>query len=273
MTKILALLIFTLPMQAFAGGFMFGGDSAPAGPSVPARIEPPSPTRQKTKPVKAAPQPAAADVETEATVCQTCAAVPIPRPRPKDLRIDPAHIAGTTTENRAPASTGNACLRKAILEAAQNNVRRRYGNRPYSAGMCAQGVRLSLNASGVIRSGGMGDAVSWHLSGALRHQGFENIINKGFTAANAPPGAVLIFRGPATDMTRVNGGLPSRRARRGRGAGNWVGHVTIKGERPGRYYTDGRTEAPAIARRTLVAVYVPVKCVNCRGAAAKCGAD
>ena len=163
-------------------------------------------------------------------------------------------------------------MRNAILNAAKSVVRRVYRNRPYSAGWCAQGVRKILNASGMTNSGGMGDAVSWHLSGTLRAKGFKNILSRGVTAETAPPGAVLVFRGPATDMSRSNGGLPSRRARRGRSAGNWVGHVAVKGEVANRYYTDGRTFAPAVAGRTLVGIYVPETCVNCRGAAAKCEA-
>ncbi len=127
-----------------------------------------------------------------------------------------------------------------------------------------------LNDAGVQNSPGMGDAVTWHTRGKLKSQGFENIMSKGYTAENAPPGAVLVFRGPATNMSSASAGLPAKWNRRGRGAGHWVGHVTIKGEVEDRYYTDARTEDPAVAGRTLVGVYVPVKCVNCRGAAAKC---
>jgi hypothetical protein len=250
---------------------MFGGSASNVSPARTVRITPPSPTRPARVAPVVAPTVAAPDRETEGKTCTDCAATTTAPRNSLISRIDPSKIAGASApETRTPAGTGNACMRKAILEAAKSVVRRRYRNRPYSAGWCAQGVRHILNASGMTNSGGMGDAVSWHLAGTLKSRGFKNIIGRGMTAENAPPGAVLVFRGPATDMRRSNGGLPSRRARRGRSAGNWVGHVAVKGEVADRYYTDGRTEEPAVAGRTLVGIYVPVTCVNCRGAAAKC---
>ncbi|MGZ3721433.1 MAG: hypothetical protein ACXVA9_00800, partial [Bdellovibrionales bacterium] len=73
----------------------------------------------------------------------------------------------------------------------------------------------------------------------------------------APPGSVLIFSGPCTP------GYPHPEGTFGcgSGAGNRVGHVTIKGDAKsdGRqyYYTDGRTEDPAIRHRYFVAAYIP----------------
>jgi|GEM_PF-6864196 len=265
MKHLLLLATFILPLQAFAGSFMFGGKAAMIEPVAPV-VRPAAPP----KPVAVTPD----DKRTEAVPpCPTCGTAQ-PPPRQAPPRIDLAKVAGATIEPvRTPAAsgTGDECMRMAILKAAQNVVKNQYGNRPYSGGWCAQGVRTILNASGMTNSGGMGDAITWHLGGVLKSKGFKNIMSEGFTAKNAPPGAVLVFRGPATDMSQKDGGLPAKRYRRGRSAGNWVGHVSIKGEVPNRYYTDGRTEAPAIAGRTLVAVYVPVTCVGCRRAAAQCG--
>lgn len=172
--------------------------------------------------------------------------------------------ASVPSETISDDEFGNACLRKKLLESAKTTVAKLFRNRPYSVGKCARGVRASLNNSSVSNVGSMGDAVSWHLGGHLKRQGFKNILKPGLTAENAPPGAILVFRGPGTDMSRANGGLPSKRARRGRSAGYWVGHVTIKGDKPGKYYTDGLTADAAVAGRSLVAIYVPEKCVNCK---------
>jgi hypothetical protein len=259
------LFLLLLSVKANAGGFLFEDATE--------RIAPPSPTRPRARAQAPAGPTTPGDRRTEAGVCTTGRCPGAKAPRTGLQRIDPARIAGAerpTPARRNPAGTGNACLRNLILQSAKNTVRRLYGNRSFSVGKCAQGVRFILNGSGMINSGGMGDAVTWHITGKLRREGFENIMSKGYNARNAPPGAILIFRGPLTNMSSPSGGLPPRYLRRGRGAGTWVGHVSVKGEVADRFYTDGRTEAAAGYNRELVGVYVPVRCVHCRGAAAKC---
>jgi hypothetical protein len=66
---------------------------------------------------------------------------------------------------------------------------------------------------------------------------------------DAPPGTVIIFRGPYNGSEYVQ--------RRSYPAGNWVGHVTIKGD-DGFWYTDGKTRVPSPARnRYFYAAYMP----------------
>ena len=269
--KKLALLILILPFQSFAASFMFGGSTGLTPALAPqVKIIPPSPTRPTRKPVTvpAAPAVASDDSKSEATaVCATCAKLP---PRPLLAKIDPTHIAGADTRTPATSSASD-CMRKVLLESAKSVARTKYGNRPYSVGKCARGVGNMLRAAGLSKTNSIGDAISFHNAGHLRRLGFKNIMHPGMTPEKAPPGAVLVFRGPMTVMSHYNGGLPRRRFRRGRGAGTWVGHITIKGEVADRYYTDGRTEDPAVANRFLVAVYVPETCgANCSGKARAC---
>lgn len=143
---------------------------------------------------------------------------------------------------------GNACVRNEILKSAKSVVRRTFGNRPASKGKCALGVRLILDHAGVNNGVGLGHAIDYHAKGVMKRKGFVNKIGQ-YNAQNAPPGAILVFKGPNTASYLRNG-------RMSRPYGNYVGHVTVKGD-DGRYYTDGRTVAPAIANRTLVGVYVP----------------
>ncbi len=217
------------------------------------------------------------DKKTEGGICVGCG--PTTAPKTGLQKIDPSHIAGATpkaVETRASNSNGNECLRKLILASAKNVVKNIYGNAPTSGGWCAKGVGRSLMKAGYQYPSA--EAIGYHTGGRMKQMGFENIMRKGLDAENAPPGAILVFRGPLTKMSRANGGLPqgktrmqSRRLRGGRGAGTWVGHVTIKSDKPDEYLTDALTEDPAVANRTLVAIYVPVTCsgVTCKGAAAR----
>lgn len=165
-------------------------------------------------------------------------AVPIPTPRPKP-----------------PKQSLSKCYSNAILKAAKTEVRKRFHNRSHSGGQCAKGVRLSLGLAGVYPGGSLGpSAVYYQYHPVLKNLGFVNMIGQ-YNAQNAPPGSVLVFRGPYSEKYRKTG-------RYGHPAGNWLGHITIKGD-DGRYYTDGRTPEPAIAHRYLIGVWVMVKCVHC----------
>lgn len=153
-----------------------------------------------------------------------------------------------------------ACYRNQLLSVAKVKVAAWYGNRGYSAGFCATGVRQIMTAAGMNPIGKLGDAYHWKRDGKLKQLGFKDIYYPGMRPDQAPPGAILIFRGPKTLET--NGRLPPRRKRRGLGAGNWVGHVTIAGGN-GYYYTDGRTIDPAVRNRFLAGVFVPESCAMC----------
>ena len=79
----------------------------------------------------------------------------------------------------------------------------------------------------------------------------------------------MIFSGPLTEeYEATNGTLPPKSQRGGLSAGNWVGHIAIKGDNTGEdadkfYYTDGRTRRPAVRKRYLAAVYIFTECVEC----------
>lgn len=158
------------------------------------------------------------------------------------------------------SSQREACYRNHLLSVAKTKVRNWYGNRGYSVGKCALGVRSIMTAAGMNPIGALGDAYHWKRDGMLRRLGFKDIYYPGMRPDQAPPGAILIFRGPLTLAS--NAVLPPRRLRRGRGAGNWVGHVAIKGDN-GFYYTDGRTSYPAVRNRVLAGVFVPESCARC----------
>lgn len=147
------------------------------------------------------------------------------------------------------------CASMKILASAKKNVAKRWGNNPTGTGACAQGVRQSLQNSGVGGiSGGIGNAID--MVGPLKARGYVEIGIRD--ATQIPAGAVMIFSGPLTSSYLKN-------HRMSRPFGNYVGHVTIKGD-DGFYYTDGRTAEPALGwskdknvqgRRNLYAVLVP----------------
>lgn len=149
-----------------------------------------------------------------------------------------SHVQGSNSTLR--------CLNKLILDSAKYVVRNTYDNRSRSGGQCALGVRQSLQRAG-LADGGLGNAIDYHSAGRLTSRGFKNRISQ-YNARNAPPGAVLVFKGPKNSTYQNSGRIGSP-------AGAYVGHVTIKGD-DGKYYTDGRTADPAIANRELVGVYV-----------------
>lgn len=168
--------------------------------------------------------------------------------RRNGARDDAADILDATRNQARSSGSGIACVRNEILKSAKSVVRRLFGNRPRSKGVCALGVRKILDHAGVNNGAGLGHAVDYHSKGVLQRKGFVNKIGT-YNAFNAPPGAILVFKGPNTASYLRTG-------RMARPYGNYVGHVTVKGD-DGRYYTDGRTADPAIANRTLVGVYVP----------------
>ncbi len=148
-----------------------------------------------------------------------------------------------------------SCAELLILAAAKKNVAQRFGNAPESGGRCAYGVRTSLELSRVGGvDAGLGNAIDYLDS--LPPHGF---VDSGVRDPNAAvPGSVIVFSGPYSARYLATGhyGIP---------AGDWLGHVTIKGD-DGYYYTDGRTAEPALGwengrdvekTRVVSAVFTP----------------
>jgi hypothetical protein len=137
-----------------------------------------------------------------------------------------------------------------------------FAGQTHSGGQCAKGVRMLLTNAGLSKGQSLGNAVEYASgkdigvgnrgAGSLARLGFRKL--EGYTAANAPAGAVLVFGGPKS-KDYMAGRVGSD------GTGTTLGHVTIKG-RDG-YYTDGKTTNPAGQRRYLVGVYVMSTCANC----------
>jgi hypothetical protein len=166
-------------------------------------------------------------------------------------------------------SAAEACYSNEILQAARSNVRHRFGNRPRSRGKCAVGVRTSLGVSGAYDGHSLGNgAIDYAIHGSLESMGFKNYVSEFPNPEVAPPGAVLVFSGQHESSYRRTGHI-------GKPAGDWVGHITIKGDSKHGddwYYTDGRTKDPTISwrsdkhleprkqRRRLVAVYLMKEC-------------
>jgi hypothetical protein len=171
--------------------------------------------------------------------------VPSPKPTPAPKPV-PAP---------KPGLGGLECAERTILLAAKKNVAQKYGNSPVSGGYCAMGVRTSLQLSRVGRvTDGLGNAIDYLRT--IKPHGFVD--SGGRDPRKAAPGAILVFSGPHTPDYLKNG-------RYGKPAGDWLGHVTIKGD-DGRYYTDGRTREPAVGwangvtqehRRNIAGAFVP----------------
>lgn len=140
------------------------------------------------------------------------------------------------------------CYTTELVSAAKKVVRNKYGNRPNSGGVCAKGVRQILDEAGMNNGAGLGHAIDFHARGRLAAKGFVNRIRQYPRPDLAPPGAILVFAGPYTSSYLSTG-------RMSRPYGNYVGHVTVKGDN-GKYYTDGRTDYAAGRNRALVGVYV-----------------
>lgn len=107
----------------------------------------------------------------------------------------------------------------------------------------------------------------------LRALGWKELTSEvGADPEKAPPGAVMVFAGPCTDMDAANGKDPGKLQHCSPPGAN-VGHVGIASDefRTGGLadakhswygkarwtYTDGRTRHPAVRNRRLVGVFVP----------------
>ncbi len=147
------------------------------------------------------------------------------------------------------------CAQALILAAAKKNVKELYKNRSNGGGVCALGVRQTLQMSKVGDvDGPLGNAIDYVNS--MPPHGFVDSGQRD--PKKAPPGSVIVFSGPKTSEYFRTGKL-------GTPAGDWVGHVTIKGD-DGYYYTDGRTEEAALGwsndvnrskTRNVAAIFIP----------------
>lgn len=182
---------------------------------------------------------------------------PKPQPEPPVTEPDP--------EPQEPAVVGGKltmselikpnCARSKILSSAKSVVRRVWGNRSNGGGQCALGVRQSLQASKVGGiQGGIGHAADF----INRLKGFGYVDTGIRDPKKAPAGSVIVLGGPNTKTYFKTG-------RMSRPYGDWVGHVTIKGD-DGFYYTDGKTSEVAIGwsddknrrgTRNIIGVFVP----------------
>lgn len=130
-------------------------------------------------------------------------------------------------------------------------------HRTRSGGDCALGVRTLLDMAGLKKSGTtLGHAIHYHGRNTLRPLGYRQLA--GVTEENAPPGAILVYKGPKSPQY-LAGKIGSD------GTGTTLGHVTIKGA-DGKFYTDGKTSRGAGANRDLVGVYVMSTCLQCKPA-------
>jgi hypothetical protein len=242
------------------------GVAAPA-PASPSTFDQPGLTSQGSNPMSNAPVPlpksrpaiAEPDNQLHAGIIPgcpdgTCAKGPHRNP----ATPIPSKVAGL--DDGTYHSAQEKCYSQALVAAAKVNVASRYGNRPKSAGLCALGVRTSINRAGIY-GGSLGNAVDYQARGKAAAIGFKNYISEyGNDMSRIPAGAILVFAGPQT-ATYLRTGYEGPRG----GKGTFLGHVTIKGD-DGRYYTDGRTVNPAIgwpgdkATRRLVGVYLMQQC-------------
>lgn len=171
------------------------------------------------------------------------------------LLLNHSPVFAGTPDNAPPPLDGRECAERLILLAAKKNVADNFDNSPTSGGKCAYGVRTSLQASRVgAVTGGLGNAIDYLKT--LPPHNFADSGGRDVRIASA--GSVLVFNGPHSDDYLDDGEFDSP-------PGDWLGHVTIKGD-DGRYYTDGRTREPALGwangintqhRRNLVAMFRP----------------
>lgn len=182
---------------------------------------------------------------TNGTVCHEC------EEKAAALLIEQKAAAAAIAEAAASSRDDSeqiSCLKRILLENAKKVVKSRFGNRSRSAGQCALAVRRILDSTGFNNGAGLGHAINYHTGGILAARGFVNRIEDYPTVSKAPAGAILVFKGPKTEDYIRNGKMSEP-------YGNYVGHVTVKGD-DGKFYTDGRTADAAVANRTLVGVYV-----------------
>lgn len=192
--------------------------------------------------------------------CLTCQAqqklehIPLPKARPK---IGAMHAASKSYNG--PLSDGQCAMLMAAKQIAPH--------RDYSVGLC--GIGVSNIIAGVERRYPGFDNPRVPLSGRYPvatpySKGFEGFLrDRNWTPVSnlddAPPGTVVIFRGPYSGANYRVGNYP---------AGNWVGHVTVKGD-DGLWYTDGRTPVASPARnRYFKAAFMPGPSQNAAAAGA-----
>lgn len=165
--------------------------------------------------------------------------IPLPPRRPERItaREEPA----------ARPSRSLSCAQRELLAAAKRIA----PMRSHSVGLCGPGVQ-NIIASAERHNPGFNvpplpesnryppEFIPW-----FKKRGWTNL--KIRSAYEAPPGTVVIFRGPNRYRDYQQGMYPP---------GDWVGHIAIRGD-DGLWYTDGRTPLPAGANRYFQAAFVP----------------
>lgn len=190
---------------------------------------------------------------------------------------DRIRIVASRDKFRSDQWNSLSCGQRELLRLAKKVAPRRRR----SIGLCGPGVQRIITATENANPGlhdfpipstaGSGRYPP-NFAGWLQDRGWQDIsaqvnvdaINANQENDNIPPGTVVIFRGPK-DFTQYN---PRRHAWH---AGEWVGHITIKGD-DGLWYTDGREPRAHIPNRFFEAAFIPGPEQNA-AASYNCGVD
>ncbi len=242
-------------------------DDGSAPPAPPQSNGTPAPVRRSSGGPGASPAPPAVtgDSQTEAygpsaqNPSPYCATGKCSRRQKIPDKIPTEKIAG---QQDTGYSGVMSCGQKKLLRAAKSVAARIYGNANFWGGNCGAGVGDSI----------VGAGFPFPAAGRYAIKYMKMLPDRGWTklnitdVKNAPPGSVLVYAGPCTKGYEFK--HPDYKCHK---AGDFVGHVTIKGDPKmdnGKqwYYTDGRLDRDAPRRRHLVGVFIPGPSQN-----AKCG--
>jgi hypothetical protein len=193
--------------------------------------------------------------------CRDCAMAAQLRIHP-DKRLFASNFPQATIQNDYRRGDKLNCAQQALVDGAKRFGKHRNGFGKW----CSQVVSNIIQ--GVEKKFPNFNGTPWERNDAvyqaqqLANDGYEKL--SGITNANinsAPPGTIVIFNGNNNrDSTTANDitPLPGRRHRGGQGAGNWVGHIAIRGD-DGFWYADGRTRMATFndAIRPLRAAFIP----------------
>lgn len=168
----------------------------------------------------------------------------------RGLRHQAGNLSAIEAAALEKATTGNICTDRLLK--SMRKIAGTYDRRGPFSGKCALAVRQGLNASGIYRGGGLGNAKD--LGPGLTRLGYENVFRPGKDAKSAPEGAILVYG----------------KARRAgcRGLGSTYGHVEIK-DFGGRFLYDGTAKKPMSQIhgpdcRPLIGIYVPGRNMRCK---------
>lgn len=267
-------VFFVLLILGFSGGPAVAAD-APESPKNDTAVSAPAPA-----PAPAVEEPKPEEPKTEELKAE--------EPKPQDQKAEeaPAPAAPPEPEENVqslsqpiPYSGQMGCAQDQLLKGTKAFERRYYNDKTGSSGDCGGGVGDALLSSGFdfIRGPGNRGYTRAMLDRAereekrLAYKFMDYLPEFGFQRIDitdplkAPPGSILVYAGDCPEAHYRRPDSP-RGPCRSNSPGDWVGHVTIAGG-PGKgFYTDGITQRPAIAHRTLIGVFIPGKKLemNCR---------